>query len=82
MGGYGDPPSQSFNLRVCGQGERDGANCTASNPDANYQEWRFVPNLGWSKFSRYGAARMDWWNFKKTIRWPFGRYQTFGYNWF
>lgn len=79
-GGYGDATTADFNLRVCSSKEETGINCTADDPDAGYMEWRFIKHLGWRKFSRYGTARKDWWDYKKTLRWPFGRYQTFGYN--
>ncbi len=80
-GGYGDITRADFNPNVCGAGDRDGVNCTAYDPDLAIAEWRFIRNIGWRKFTAYGAARKDWWDFKKTQRWPFTNYQKYGYNW-
>ena len=80
-GGYGDPTQPNFNLNVCASGQASGDQCTEFNPETGHTEWRFVRNLGWRKFTTYGAARKDWWEYKQTQRWPFNRYQTFGWNW-
>ncbi|HXW53199.1 MAG TPA: hypothetical protein VEL47_03735 [Myxococcota bacterium] len=70
-GGYGDPNYQGFNLSVCNSTTVDLQNCMSHDPDALNLEWRFIKNLGWRKFNRYGAARKDWWSFKKNFNyWP------------
>lgn len=69
MGGYGDPLYTNTKLSVCNSRvNRD--NCTTYDPDEGLDEWRFVKDLGWRKFSRYGAARKDWWDYKRSTGWP------------
>jgi hypothetical protein len=80
-GGYGDPLTANFNQNVCRSGETDGKNCTARDPDLGIAQWRFIRNIGWRKFSAYGVARKDWWEYKRTLGWPFSNYQKFGWNW-
>jgi hypothetical protein len=79
-GGYGDPRFANFSLNVCGAGEVDGPNCS-SNPDGGNTNWRFIRGIGWRKFSDFDAARKDWWDYKKTIGWPFNEYAKRGWNW-
>lgn len=76
MGGYGDANNANFSLKVCAAKAVDSKNCTADNPDTGELEWRFIKNLGWRKFTKYGAARKDWWDYKKTLGWPF--HSTYG----
>lgn len=80
-GGYGDPLTADFNLNVCRHPQKTGPTCTAEDPDLSIYQWRFVRNIGWRKFSRYGAARKDWWEYKRQQGWPFTNYQKYGYNW-
>ena len=80
-GGYGDPLTVDFNQNVCKPGEKEGPNCTARDPDLGIAQWRFVRNIGWRKFTAYGAARKDWWEYKRTLGWPFSSYQKYGWNW-
>ncbi len=80
-GGYGDPLSSPYSLNVCGSGNTSSSFCTSEAPDTRISEWRFIPSIGWRKFSGYGAMRKDWWDFKKTQRWPFSWQQKHGYNW-
>lgn len=72
-GGYGDPTVAPFNLRVCTSRTVDQSKCTNDYPETEPLEWRFIKNIGWRKFTPYGAARKDWSDFKKTIGWPFNR---------
>lgn len=75
MGGYGDAATANNSLKVCTASDLS-RNCYADNPDAGELEWRFIKNLGWRKFTKYGAARKDWWDYKKTLGWPF--HSTYG----
>lgn len=75
-GGYGDALNANFNLKACSSSSQNENNCTSEEPDAGEYEWRFIKNLGWRKFSKYGAARKDWWDYKKNLGWPF--HPTYG----
>lgn len=79
-GGYGDPTAANFNLNVCTSPTQDQSNCTAAYPDSGRLEWRFIKNIGWRKFSPYGAARKDWLEYRKSLRWPFFRFNPYGQN--
>jgi hypothetical protein len=73
-GGYGDPLYTNVNLNVCQSDTVDLSKCTPNDPDAGQYQWRFITNIGWRKFAPYGAARKDWWDYKRTIGWPFNGY--------
>lgn len=68
-GGYGDPNYINFSPAVC-QGMNQ-QNCTANDPDAGSLQWRFVKNIGYRKMDNYGAARKDWWDYKRSVPLPF-----------
>lgn len=70
-GGYGDPLIANGSLNVCQNGEQSSAYCTSSEPDLRVSQWRFITGIGWRKFTAYGAARKDWWEFKQQIGSPF-----------
>lgn len=75
MGGYGDS-ANAQGLQVCNPWLVDQSKCTTKNPDAGQEEWRFVKDMGWVKLSKYSAARKDWWDYKRTLGWPF--HTTYG----
>ena len=68
MGGYGD--ASLGTIQACTEHTVDRSNCS-NDPGSGPLEWRFIKNLGWRKFTPYGAATKDWWDYKKTIGWPF-----------
>jgi hypothetical protein len=70
LGGYGDPLHANFSTLVCPLDAVD-TWCTPGNPDENMLFWRFIENIGWRKFTPYGAARKDWWEFKAILGYPF-----------
>jgi hypothetical protein len=71
QGGFGDASNISPNKKICTASMVDQSTCTADYPDASEQEWRFIKGIGWRKFTKYGAARKDWWDYKKTFDRPF-----------
>lgn len=78
MGGYGDANRPGSNFTVCSNRAVDRRNCTAESPNNGPLQWRFIKNVGWRKFSPYDAARKDWWDYKKTLYWPFNRLRPDG----
>lgn len=38
--------------------------CVEERPFSGPDEWRYIPSLGYRKFSAFGAARRDWLNMR------------------
>jgi hypothetical protein len=60
----GDPP---YWTRPHAAGEGLCTSCIVQ-AELDYEELRYIPGLGLRKFSRFGAARWDWWQFKDVTR--------------
>jgi hypothetical protein len=73
---YNQSHNYSANSMICNPSTVDYSKCLETDPDGGQLEWRFIRNLGWRKFTKYGAARKDWWDYKKTLGWPF--HPTYG----
>lgn len=50
--------------------------CLDNEPDKGELEWRFMEPFGWQKFTKQGAARMDWLDYKNSLQSPF--HPTYG----
>lgn len=68
-GGFGDKNVANFNLKACVYANQK--DCTAQPPGTGEYEWRYIDKIGWRKMETYGAARKDWWDFKKSVPLPF-----------
>lgn len=50
--------------------------CLENEPDKGELEWRFMEPFGWQKFTKQGAARMDWLDYQNSLQSPF--HPTYG----